>query len=122
MIPLSTPILFKSGRMSAVLSYLGIIDSRLLTMLVIKGINSAMHSFSCPVGNIYSEDKTQLYFYRIHQDDININSVIRQGCYGSPNLFFTWYISNLRNGVLMSKWNKYKHNILCKIVALFFCR
>ena len=39
------------------------------------------------IANIYSKDKTQLYFNSIHQDDINITSGIRQGCNSSSNLF-----------------------------------
>ena len=39
------------------------------------------------IANIYSKDKTQLYFNSIHQDDITITSGIRQGCNGSSNLF-----------------------------------
>ena len=43
---------FKSGRMWAVLMDLGIIDSRsdMLTISVIRGINSALHSFRSQVG------------------------------------------------------------------------
>ena len=52
-ISLSKPVFFKIGRMSAVLSDLGIRESRndMLTMSVIVGTNSAMHSFRCQVGN-----------------------------------------------------------------------
>ena len=39
------------------------------------------------IANIYSKEKTQLYFNSIHHDDINITSGIRQGCNGSSNLF-----------------------------------
>ena len=43
---------FKSGRMRAVLSDLGNIDSRndMLTISVIRGTNSALHSFRSHVG------------------------------------------------------------------------
>ena len=37
--------------------------------------------------NIYSGDKTQLYFNNIHQQDINITSGISQGCNGSSSSF-----------------------------------
>ena len=49
-------MLFKSGRMCAVLSDLGIRESRndILTMSVIVGTNSAMHSFRSQVGNGYN--------------------------------------------------------------------
>ena len=52
-ISLSKPVFFKSGRMSAVFSDLGIRESLndMLTMSVIVGINSAMHSFRSQVGN-----------------------------------------------------------------------
>ena len=52
-ISLSKPVFFKSGRMSAVLSDLGIRESHsdILTMSVIVGTNSAMHSFRVQVGN-----------------------------------------------------------------------
>ena len=50
-ISLSKPVFFKSGRMSAVLSDLGIRESRndMLTMSVIVGTNSAIHSFRSKV-------------------------------------------------------------------------
>ena len=50
---LSKLVYFKSGRMSAVLSDLGIRESRndILTMPMIAGTNSAMHSFRSQVGN-----------------------------------------------------------------------
>ena len=53
MISLSEPVFFKSGRMSAVLSDVGISESRndMLTISVIVGTNSAMHSFRNQVGN-----------------------------------------------------------------------
>ena len=69
------------------------------------------------IANIYSKDKTQLYFNSIHQDDINITSGIRQQCNGSSNLFLlVTYIIIERmysclNGI---------HTNICKIVALFF--
>ena len=46
-ISLSKPVFFKSGRMRAVLSDLGIIDfhNDMLTISVISGTNSALHSF-----------------------------------------------------------------------------
>ena len=52
-ISLSKPVFFKSGRLSAVLSDLAIRESRndMLTMSVIVGTNSAMHSFRSQVGN-----------------------------------------------------------------------
>ena len=52
LISLSKPVFFKSGRMWAVLSVLGIIDSRsdMLTISVIRGIYSALHSFRSQVG------------------------------------------------------------------------
>ena len=51
-ISLSKQVFFKSGRMRAVLSDLGIIDSRndMLTISVIRGTNSALHSFRSQVG------------------------------------------------------------------------
>ena len=51
-ISLSKPVFFKCGRMRAVLSDLGIIDSRkdMLTISVIWGTNSALHSFRSQVG------------------------------------------------------------------------
>ena len=51
-ISLSKPVFFKIGRMSAVLSDMGIIGSHnnILTMLVIVGTISAMHSFQSRVG------------------------------------------------------------------------
>ena len=50
------PVSFKSSRMRAVLSDLGIIDSRndILTISVIRGTNSAMHSFRSQVGKGFS--------------------------------------------------------------------
>ena len=69
------------------------------------------------IANIYSKDKTQLYFNSIHQDDINITSGIRQGCNGSSNLFLlVTYIIIER---MYSCLNGINTNI-CKIVALFF--
>ena len=49
----SKPVFFKSGQMSAVLSDLGSRESHndMLTMSVIVGTNSAMHSFRSQVGN-----------------------------------------------------------------------
>ena len=49
---LSKPVFYKSGRMRAVLSDLGIIDYRndILTISVFRGTNSAMHSFRSQVG------------------------------------------------------------------------
>ena len=50
-ISLSKPVFIKSGRMRAVLSDLGIIDSPndMLTISVIRGTKSAMHSFRSQV-------------------------------------------------------------------------
>ena len=69
------------------------------------------------IANIYTQDKTQLYFNNELQNDINITSGIRQGCNGSSNLFLLvtyLIIENLYtclNGINTS---------ICKIVALFF--
>ena len=51
-ISLSNPVFFKSGQMWTVLSDLGIIDSRndMLTISVIRGTNSPLHSFRSQVG------------------------------------------------------------------------
>ena len=69
------------------------------------------------IANIYSKDKTQLYFNSIHQDDINITSGTRQGCNDSSNLFLlVTYIIIER---MYSCLNRIHTNI-CKIVALFF--
>ena len=39
------------------------------------------------IANIYTKDKTQLYFNSIHQDDFKITIGIRQRYNGSSNLF-----------------------------------
>ena len=57
-------------------------------MINICSKNTEIHRLIIDViANIYSKDKTQLYFNSIHQDDINITSGIGQGCSGSSNLF-----------------------------------
>ena len=69
------------------------------------------------ITNIYSKDKTHLYFTSIHQDDIKITNGIRQGCNGSSNLFLlvTYLIIEMMylclNGIYTN---------ICKIAALFF--
>ena len=70
----------KSGRMSAVLCDLGIRESRndILTMLLIAGTKSAMHSFRSQVGNgSCSHDLADdsLMIYRIYATVASIKVV-----------------------------------------------
>ena len=69
------------------------------------------------IANIYSGDKTQLYFNNIHQQDINITSGIRQGCNGSSSLFLlVTYLIIEKMYTCLSGIN----TNICKIVALSF--
>ena len=69
------------------------------------------------IANIYSGDKTQLYFNNIHQQDVNITSGIRQGCNGSSSLFLlVTYLIIEKMYTCLSGIN----TNICKIVALFF--
>ena len=69
------------------------------------------------IENIYSGDKTQLYFNNIHQQDINITSGIRQGCIGSSSLFLlVTYLIIEKMYTCLSGIN----TNICKMVALFF--
>ena len=69
------------------------------------------------IANIYSRDKTQLYFNNIHQQDINIASGIRQDCNGSSSLFLL--VTYLIIEKIYTCFNGININI-CKIVVLFF--
>ena len=69
------------------------------------------------IANIYSGDKSQLYFNNIHQHDIKITSGIRQECNRSSNLFLL--VTYLIIEKMYTCLNGINTNI-CKIVALFF--
>ena len=69
------------------------------------------------IANIYSGDKTTLFLNNIHQQDINITIVIRQGCNGSRSLFLlVTYLTIEKMYTCLNGINTH----ICKIVALFF--
>ena len=78
-ISLCKPVFFKSGRMSAVLIDLGIRDSGndMVTMPVIVGTNSDIHSFRSQVGNGSSSHGLagdSLMIFRISTSSIKVVS------------------------------------------------
>ena len=85
---LSKPVFFKSGRMRAVLSDLGIIYSRndMLTISVIRGTNSALHSFISQVGKgSSSHDLTgdSLIIFHISASDLHCRfTTTQKNCSG----------------------------------------